>query len=209
MTEWMIKGTEIVTCNCDYSCPCQFNALPTNGNCHASLAVHIEEGHHGSVKLDGLTIAATVAWPGAIHMGKGVIQPIVDERASEAQRQALLKIMSGEDTEPGATFFQVFSATYEKVLDPMFKRIDYTADIDGRRGRYSVPGVVEVSAAPILNPVTGMEHRVRVTLPQGFEYHEAEFASGTLKSDAPIKLDSANTHAHLARIHMTGTGVVH
>ena len=27
--DWSIKGPEIATCNCDWGCPCQFNALPT------------------------------------------------------------------------------------------------------------------------------------------------------------------------------------
>lgn len=209
MTEWMIQGTEITNCNCDFSCPCQFNALPTNADCQAALALHIEKGHYGNVSLDGLTIAATAAWPGPIHMGRGVIQPVVDERASDAQRQALLKIMSGEDTEPGATFFQVFATTFEKVHDPLFRKIDYAVDIESRKARFSVPGLVDSTVTPILNPVTGAEHRVRVTLPHGFEYHEAEYASGTFKSDGPIRLDFDKSHSHLARIHMTGKGVVH
>jgi hypothetical protein len=208
-TEWRIKGTEIVNCNCDFSCPCQFNALPTHGNCEAAVAVHIDKGHHGSVKLDGLTIAASVVWPGPIHMGGGVIQPIVDERASEEQRQTLLRIMSGEDTDPGATFFQVFSATYEKVLPPIFRKIDFSADVESRKGRFKVPGVVESETTPIINPVTGAEHRVRVTLPQGFEYHEAEYASAKFNTDIPQKLAIDKGHAHLARIEMTGHGVVH
>jgi hypothetical protein len=52
-----------------------------------------------------------VTWLGAIHEGKGHIQPIVNERATAPQRERLLRIMSGQDTEPGATFFQVFPAT--------------------------------------------------------------------------------------------------
>ena len=32
---WFIKGREFVHCNCAYGCPCQFNALPTHGNCQA------------------------------------------------------------------------------------------------------------------------------------------------------------------------------
>ena len=39
MTEWEIKGREFGNCNCSYGCPCQFNALPTHGHCHA-LAVY-------------------------------------------------------------------------------------------------------------------------------------------------------------------------
>ena len=28
MIKWEIKGREFGNCNCDYGCPCQFNALP-------------------------------------------------------------------------------------------------------------------------------------------------------------------------------------
>lgn len=53
-TEWMIRGPSISSCNCSYGCPCQFNALPTNGNCRAAVGMQIEKGHYGKVKLDGL-----------------------------------------------------------------------------------------------------------------------------------------------------------
>ncbi len=34
MTErWHLTGQVIVTCNCDWGCPCNFNALPTQGKC--------------------------------------------------------------------------------------------------------------------------------------------------------------------------------
>jgi hypothetical protein len=79
-----------------------------------------------------LRIAAIAAWPGAIHEGRGQIVPIVDERASPEQREALLRIMSGLDTEPGATIFQVFSTTYEKVHEPVFASIDFAVDTGGR-----------------------------------------------------------------------------
>ena len=82
MTEWMLRGPEIASCNCAYGCPCQFNALPTEGDCRAAVGMHIDKGHYGKVKLDGLNIAATAAWPGPIHLGHGEILPIVDERAT-------------------------------------------------------------------------------------------------------------------------------
>ena len=27
-TSWTLKGQVIIACNCDYGCPCNFNALP-------------------------------------------------------------------------------------------------------------------------------------------------------------------------------------
>ena len=193
-TEWMIRGPEITSCSCAYGCPCQFNALPTDGNCRAAVGMQIEKGHYGKVKLDGLRWAATVAWPGPIHMGHGEIQPIVDERATPEQREALLKIMSGQDTEPGATFFNVFVSMCDTVHEPMFKSIEFASDM---------------KTEAIRNPVTGNTHHAKVSLRDGFEYTEAEFASGTIKSKAPIALDTSGKHAHLAMLHLTGQGVVH
>ena len=208
-TEWMIRGPEIATCNCSYGCPCQFNALPTNGDCRATVAMQIEEGHHGKVKLDGLRWAAVAAWPGPIHMGHGEILPIVDERATPEQREALLKIMSGQDTEPGATFFQVFVSMCDTVHTPLFKEIHFEADLKTCQGHFSVPGVVEAKTQAIHNPVTGQPHHAKVSLRSGFEYVEAEYASGTAKAQGAIALDNTDKHAHLAMLHLTGKGVVH
>lgn len=209
MTEWMIQGPEISNCNCNYGCPCQFNALPSEGNCRAVVGIRIDKGHHGNVRLDGLKFGAVVAWPGPIHEGKGEVLPIIDERATPEQREALLKIMTGQDTEPGATIFQVFATTYEKAHDPVFTKIDFAADLDSCEGSLRVAGVFEASTTAIRNPITGDAHHAKVSLRNGFEYAEAEFASGTAKSAGPIKIDHAGTHAHLAMIHMTGHGIVH
>lgn len=208
-TEWMLRGPEIATCNCDYSCPCQFNALPTDGTCRAAVAMHIEEGHHGKVKLDGLRWAAVAAWPGPIHMGHGEIQPIVDKKATPEQREALLKVMSGQDTEPGATFFAVFVSMCDKVHPPVFEDIQFEVDLNSCEGHFSVPGVVQAETRAIRNPVTGQPHHPKVSLRAGFEFTEAEFASGTAKSQGAIVLDNNDKHAHLAMLHLTGKGIVH
>lgn len=206
--KWTIKGREFLHCNCAYGCPCQFNALPTQGHCRAIGAIDIEQGHHGTTKLDGLRIAMIVAWPGAIHHGHGQVVAIVDERATPEQREALLRIMTGEDTEPGATFFQVFSTTFEKVHDPVFARIDIQVDIDGRTARVDIPGVMEARGEPILNPVTSEAHRARINLPNGFEYTVAEVGRGWVKTSGAIELDLNDSHAHFVRMHMTESGVV-
>ena len=206
---WTLKGLEFVHCNCAYGCPCQFNALPTNGDCRAVAAIDIEEGHHGETPLDGLRIAVVLAWPGPIHEGDGQALPIVDERASPEQREALLRIMSGEDTVPGATFFQVFATTYSKVHDPIFARIDFEVDVERRQARLVVPGVIEARGEPIRNPVSGEEHRARINLPNGFEYDVAEIGRGWAETRAPLSISLADSHAQFARLHITESGVVH
>jgi predicted metal-binding membrane protein len=99
---------------------------------------------------------------------------VVDERADEAQRNALVTILSGGETEAGATVFNVFAATYDTVFDPLFSAIDIDIDVDARVGHVKVDGIGESSGRPILNPVTGEPHRARISLPQGFEYTLAE-----------------------------------
>ena len=94
--DWRIKGPELSVCNCQVGCPCQFNALPTHGHCRAAVAMRIDQGHFGDVPLDGLHWVSLVAWPGAIHEGDGQCLAVIDERADERQRTALLTILSGD-----------------------------------------------------------------------------------------------------------------
>jgi hypothetical protein len=208
-TKWTIKGREFGHCNCDYGCPCQFNSLPTNGDCRAIGFIEIEEGHHGDTRLDGLSISFIAAWPGPIHEGGGEVVPIVDERATQEQRDALVRIMSGMDTEPGATFFQVFSTTFDKVHDPVFAKIYTELDIDGRTAKLNVPGWAEARGEPIRNPVTGDLHRARINLPSGFEYDICEVGRGWAEAQGPIKLSLKDSHAHFAKLHLTESGVIH
>ncbi len=208
-TKWTIRGRNFTHCSCDYGCPCQFNARPTRGYCHAVVGFDVDEGHHGATRLDGLKFAAVVTWPGPIHEGKGQIVPIVDERATPEQRNALLRIMSGLDTEPGATIFQVFSATYEKVYDPVFAKVELSVDVDGRKATLRVPGLIEARGEPIRNPVNNGEHRARINLPAGFEYAVAEVGRGWANTSGPISLRLEDCHAHFAKLHMTQSGIVH
>jgi hypothetical protein len=125
------------------------------------------------------------------------------------QREALLRIMSGLDTEPGATFFQVFSTTFETFHDPVFTKIDFEVDVDGRSARLTVPGWIEAHGEPILNPVTGEQHRARINLPNGFEYDTCEVGRGWAQTQGPLKLSIPDSHAQFAHLHITESGVVH
>ncbi len=206
--DWYLEGPSVSSCNCDWGCPCQFNSLPSKGNCRATVAFQVDKGHFGSVKLDGLRCCAMVAWPGAIHEGNGECLPIVDDRATDEQRQALLTIMSGGETDPGANFFNVFASTYGKVHEPVVAPIEFTEDIAAGTGRFSVPGYVSVEASPIRNPVTGDAHRVRVALATGFEYSEAEFVNTKTRGTGPINLNWDIGHGHLCTLRFNNKGII-
>ena len=208
--KWEFKGREFVNCNCAYGCPCQFNALPTHGDCQAVAAMHIDEGHHGDTRLDGLSFVLLARWPGPIHEGRGEAALVVDERATPEQRQAILTIASGQDSEPGATIFQVFSTTFEKIHDPIFAHIDFDVDVDARRARVVVPGITEGRGEPILNPVTGQEHRARINLPHGFEYETTECGRGWSKaSGGPVQMELTDSYGQFSYLHLSSSGIVH
>jgi hypothetical protein len=106
--DWRIEGKYVEYCSCDLGCPCESMADPTYGICTGLVAFKIDKGHCEKLSLDGLAVVATFYFPRAIHHGQGVLQPIIDERANDAQRDALFYILSGEDQKAG-TMFQIFS----------------------------------------------------------------------------------------------------
>jgi hypothetical protein len=208
MITWELEATEFSSCNCAYGCPCQFNALPTYGNCEALVGMEITRGHFGDTRIDGLRSVAVMQWPGPIHEGGGRAMIVIDERADEAQRAALLAIMSGEETEPGTTVWNVFAGTLDQVFDPVFQEIDLAIDVEARTGHVRVEGLAESRGQPIRNPVTGEEHRARINLPDGFEYTVAEMGSSTFKVTGPIEMDFEDRYAQFAHLHLNNRGVV-
>jgi len=207
-TEWMIRGVEYGNCNCDYGCPCQFSSPTTHGNCEAVVSGHIEEGYHHDTRLDGLNWAMVVYWPGEIAEGNGRQQAIIDERASAAQRNALARILYGEDTAPGGTHFFVYNSTMAEVLDPIYAPIELEIDVDARKGHLSIPGVAESTGSPIVNPHSGEPHSAQIHLPNGFEYTVAEMGSGSSKTHGSIELELNDSYGQFNILHMNQDGVI-
>jgi hypothetical protein len=203
---WSIKGNHFANCNCDFGCPCQFNALPTDNTCKAIVAWDIQEGYYNDVSLDGLKVATLYSWENPIHEGNGQMQVIIEDKASQEQKKALVDLMNGESTDPGKIMIQIYRSMCTKVHDPIFAPIEMNIDVDGRKANILVDGIVETTLEPIKNPVTGAEHRARFDLPNGKEFNSAEVASGTTKSKAGFPLEFTSSHAHLSSDTMTSEG---
>ena len=207
-TNWFIRALELSNCNCPYGCPCQFSGLPPSGSCRAVVAFQIQQGQHGQTRLDSLKVAGMFSWPGPIHLGHGEAALIIDQRATAPQRESLIRILSGQDTKPGATIFNVFASTLEKVHEPIFADIEFDIDIDRRRGNARVSGYLESRIEPILNPVTKAESRVRIDSPNGFEFKLAEVARGWSKTQKPMKIEVADTYSHLCKLNLSQSGMI-
>lgn len=205
---WVIHGVEYSNCNCDYGCPCQFNAPSTYGSCEALGSLQIDEGHYKDVSLSGLKCVFIYQWPGEIAEGNGRHLLIVDENASDEQRDALIKITRGESTTPGATHFYIFSSTLSEVLPPLFLPIELEIDIDARRAHVKIEDMLESSGSPIIDPFSKEEMRAGIHLPGGFEYTYAEMGSGTSSVKGPIPLEFKDSYGQFSELHMNQDGVI-
>ena len=196
-TKWRIAGEEVGSCNCAWGCPCQFNALPTHGRCEGLGAYQIQEGYFGSTRLDGVRFGGFYWWPGPIHEGNGTYQLVIDEQATQVQREALITIASGTH---GGAIFEIFAAVCPNHADPLIAPITFESDREKREARVYIPEMAELTTEPIKNPVTGEEHRARIVLPNGFEYKEAEVANTIamhVHSTKPLVFENKGTYAQL------------
>lgn len=209
MIDWYVEGVAFGNCNCDYGCPCQFEQRPSRGHCRGLEVLRIERGHFGEVPLDGLHAALLYAWPGPIFEGNGAMQAIIDERADERQRHALVTILHGGETEEAKTHWWVFHAMSSTVHEPIFAPIEFEIDIEARRARVHIPRLLEGSGRPIVSPATGAEHRVRIDIPNGIEFEVAEIGSGTTRASGNIELDLNDSYGQFNLLRHSGTGVVH
>ena len=206
--KWMLKGAEFANCNCAFGCPCQFSAPTTNGFCEAVSSAWIDEGYFNDTVLDGTCFVMLLHWPGEIAEGNGKQQLIIHEKTTQEQREAIIKISSGESTAPGSTHFFVFNSTMTEIFDPIYAPIDMAIDVEGRRAHCNIEGVVDSKGTPMINPFSGEESRARIHLPGGFEYTYAEMGIGNSKVTSTINLDLTDSYGQFNELHMNQDGVI-
>lgn len=157
---WSVAGNVLIACNCDWGCPCNFNALPSHGYCEGGWIWIVDKGHVDDVALDGLGLALFAKWPGAIHHGGGRAICYVDERADDAQRAALTTLLRGDLGGP----WGLFNKTYA-LAQPETARFDVR--LAGHQTRASIGEAVALEFETIRNPVTQAEVHPEVVLPEG------------------------------------------
>ncbi len=171
MQKWTLKGKVVVACNCDWGCPCNFNARPTTGKCEGGWTWTIEHGEFGTVTLDGLSFSVYANWPGAIHEGNGEALILIDERATAEQRSAIETLLGGKVGGP----WGVLGWTWPTVHGPFM--VGYDLSFDGVKSRVKCGDHVEIEGTPIRNPVTGAESYPGVVLPQGIIFKQGDLGT--------------------------------
>jgi hypothetical protein len=173
MTDWWWKADYLETCNCDYGCPCNISAIPTDGTCQAIGAWDIKEGAYGNVRLDGLKIAQFVYWPNPIHEGNGKAVIFIDDGADESQRKALSEIATGQ-AGPGGPF-EIFASTYSEPPKVIYGSVQLERNGKSATMRFGTLASAEIE--PARSAMDDSVADIRMLLPSGFIWQDAEIVN--------------------------------
>lgn len=157
---WSLEGDWFDVCSCNLPCPCEFAEPPTGDHCEGVLAWHVRKGHFGDARLDGLNVVAVSAFDGNVWAGDRTIRlgMFVDERADDAQHEALAQIFSGAAGGFMATFANLVCETKGVERAP----ISFTLDEDLARWSVVIPDRVDASADALGGPTTPEGRRVQL-----------------------------------------------
>ena len=193
MSAFRVTGDVLIACNCDWGCPCNFNARPSKGFCQGGWIWMIDDGHAGDVPLAGLGAAVFAKWPGAIHDGGGRATCYVDARADAAQRAALTRVVRGEFGGP----WGLFSRTYE-LAAPVFA--PFAVDLERHGSRAKIGDVVELEFQKMRNPVTKAEVHPEIVLPEGLVVKRGGLAaSSVFRVSDDLGFDHSGQYAAFGR----------
>jgi len=165
-TKWDFEADYYTNCNCDWGCPCNFNARPTQGNCHGIGVWRIRKGRFGSTTLDGVVFAASYFFPGLVEQGNAVRRMYIDRQATADQRKALEAIDSGQH---GGGIFEIFPKLASKTYPPMVAEIEFR--IDGPKAYVKIEGILEAESDSLTYP-DGSIISPTFILPHGIEFKE-------------------------------------
>jgi hypothetical protein len=196
---WQLNGTIIIACNCDWGCPCNFNAMPTRGKCEGGWIWVIERGALGNVSVDGLAVALYADWPGAIHQGGGRAACYLDDRADETQREALSRMLHGRIGGPWGVFINTYALAGPTPVRFNLQLADYDS-------RVTIGDNVQLELKAIRNPVTGAEAHPEMILPEGLVLKRGRLAaSHVFRVSDGIDYDHSGQYAAFGRFEYAGS----
>ena len=144
---WRVRGSYFEACNCDAICPCRsVHGRPggpsTHGVCYGTLSWHVQEGHAGALDLSDLKVVMSLRYHDEVQPSTPwEVVLYVDERADDAQMQALADIYLGR---AGGTVANLYGPAIGEVH--AVRRARITVEHVAPRKRIDVVGYIIVEA---------------------------------------------------------------
>lgn len=141
---YKIEGQLLEVCTCNSVCPCWVGVLPDGGTCDGALAWQVEKGSINGVDVSGLTVAALAHIPGVAVAGNWRAALYVDDKATAAQKSALLDAYSGK---LGGSLAGVAGLIGDLVGT---ESVSISADAKNGKGTLKIGDVVTAEFEPVI-----------------------------------------------------------
>jgi hypothetical protein len=178
---YRLAGRSTEFCSCNTPCPCAFGQEPTGGTCRGIFCFEIKEGDLDGLDLSGTRAVFAATFDGPWTGGNFTAALILDENASQEQRDALTRIYSGELGGDAANLAQlvgemkgIFTAPFDYTASnggvaftageiaagegETLKGLDGTAEIQVTNAHYPLPSVTAGRSTVVKVNVPGLEY---------------------------------------------------
>lgn len=168
--EWHIAGEWFDNCSCAVACPCTFAQAPDNGFCDSVLFWHIDKGYFGDIALNDLCFVRVGRWEGDLWAGmvEGEFGIFIDERADDAQSDALATIFGGRAGGFPGEVNALFTGG-RKVIGTERAKIVYEITPNQSRWGVDIAGKVKAWAEALTGPTSNPGEYPRLANAPGSE----------------------------------------
>jgi len=180
---WRVSGTYLESCNCEAICPCRridgvMGGRSTYGICLGALSWRVVDGHADGIRLDGLGVVLACRYSDDEEGSPWSFVLYLDERADEAQREALETIFTGRA--PGSQvdhFPWAWKASHLLAVRPAAIEIEHVPG----RSWFRAGGFVAVRVArpfdgaeTVTCVIPGHERTGREIVAESLDVHDGE-----------------------------------
>jgi hypothetical protein len=108
-----------------------------------------------------------------------------------------------------SNLFTVFASTCSEFCETLFLPIDLEADLEQRKARVEIPGIMTSIAKPMTNPFNGEPYHIALARPSGsFEFTYAEIGQGTTSVTGDMEMAFEDSWATFCVHHFNQDGLV-
>lgn len=203
MQTWFFEADYFTACNCDWGCPCNFNARPTEGRCMGWGAWAITNGKFDNTVLDASRFAVYYRFPGRVEEGKGTACAYIDSRATAEQQQALEQVARGK---VGGGILELFGQELvSEWLPTKVAPIEFDMTQNGGRVMIEPFGG---AVSELLSYPDGTVIRPVQELPHGIEYKRALMTNARRWwwRDESLLATYENKYGAVAKVRFTQEG---
>jgi len=181
-TNCRITSDYFETCNCDYLCPCIYTnmqAQPTHDTCIAAIAMRVNDGSFGDTDLDGVAFIIAISVDGPMANGNWTVGLIIDDKASDAQVDAVGQICSGDvggPMEMGAALIGNFAGIERAAIEIYKQEMSFSVKAGAlfENAAQATPSLADPKV-PIHIDNTGHPVNARLALAVGTKSHMHAF----------------------------------